>query len=78
MKWFLVLLFWNPEAAEFQVGDGWAPLEQPSFERCENRKDYVKQYLPGYVDGMEHIVACVLAENMQDAADTAKAENSLR
>ena len=78
MKWFLVLLFWNPAAEDFQVADGWAPIPQTNYTICDDRRAYATRYLPGYVDGIEHIVECVMADNMQDAVAIAKMENNLR
>jgi len=67
MSWFLVLLFWNPAIQDYQVADGWAALSMPSFERCENRMDYVKKYLPSFAPDNEHLVGCVFAENVEAA-----------
>lgn len=69
MNWFLVLLFWNPAAQDYQIANGWAPMPMASYERCEERMDYVQRYLPDYTAGAKNVVDCILATD-QHAATT--------
>jgi len=72
MKWFLVLLFWNPEVQEFQTRDGWHPYPYPTYEVCALRRDYAQNYLPSFQEGSNHIVDCIQADDEQTAIDIAK------
>jgi len=72
MKWFLVLLFWNPEVQDFQVRDGWSPWPYDTYQVCARRMEYAQNYLPSYQEGSNHLVDCVQAEDQQTAIEIAK------
>ena len=72
MKWFIVLLFWNPSIGDYQVNEGWSPIPLTSEAQCWKRAEYVEQYLPGAPGGL-HIVDCIEAWNPSDAILIAKA-----
>ena len=67
MKWFLVLLFWNPEVQDFQVADGWAPLPQPTYERCAERLAFTHRYLPDAAEGYSYLVDCIWTTSQDEA-----------
>jgi len=67
MKWFLVLLFWNPAVQDFQVAYGWSPRPYESHMICDMRLAYIEQYLPNIAADTEHMVGCVQAQSQEEA-----------
>lgn len=72
MNWFLVLLFWNPVAQDYQIANGWAPLPMASYERCEERLAFAKRYLPDYVEDTKNKIWCIPATSKWEAMVIAK------
>ena len=72
MKFFLVLLFWNPAIQDFDVANGWAPIPFETMAICQTRMEYVEQYLPNYAADIEYIVDCAEAYTMDDAVSTVR------
>lgn len=67
MSWFLVLLFWNPAIQEYDVADGWYPLPYIDQSVCEERLEYIENYLSGQI-----LVDCIQANNVKEAIATMK------
>lgn len=73
MSWFLVLLFWNPAIQNFDVADGWYPMEYPTETVCEMREDFLRLYLDDVIlDTDKWIVDCIQAEDMWFAVEELK------
>lgn len=68
MKWFLVLLFWNPAMQEFGVADGWWPIDTGSLATCEIMEAKTEMYVQSVVGDHEFVVDCVKATSMEEAA----------
>lgn len=73
MSWFLVLLFWNPAIQNFDVADGWYPLEYTTEIICEMKEDYLRMYLSSITPDNEKVmIDCIQAFDVEEAIATAK------
>ena len=57
MKWFLILLFWNPLHQDFRLPEGWDMPGADTYEECEARAEFAEMNLQQYVPDTVHLIA---------------------